>query len=254
MTFFCRGFTLEANNCSLHSADLASLGPEAMLSRAGAKYYERAPCLDRTSHFQNHKLLLTLILKCSSGVPKDWSLHACKLWSLSLAAFTSGASPTSATWLVREQGKQYLQLAAIAPNLETKGSVCLWWCSIVPFCREGVTGRWTSLVATETHSSRLSMGPLQCKESKCRDKMSVNHIFATEFLCSPFMGGAITVNSSSIHSGSMVRIIITDREGREASITEVGKELELRITSFNTGIILTPNQNHNYYGYWFFYY
>jgi hypothetical protein len=49
------------------------------------------------------------------------------------------------------------------------------------------------------------------------------------------MGGAITVNSSSIHSGAMVRILITDREGREASITEVGKELELRITSINNG-------------------
>lgn len=52
------------------------------------------------------------------------------------------------------------------------------------------------------------------------------------------MGGAITVNSSSTHAGSMVRILITDREGREASITEVGKELELRITSLNTGMPL----------------
>jgi hypothetical protein len=58
-----------------------------------------------------------------------------------------------------------------------------------------------------------------------------------KILCSPFLGGAITVNSSSIHSQAMVRILITDREGREASITEVGKELELRITSLNTGII-----------------
>jgi len=49
------------------------------------------------------------------------------------------------------------------------------------------------------------------------------------------MGGAITVNSSSLHTSSAVRILITDREGREASITEVGKELELRITAVNTG-------------------
>ncbi|XP_059483257.1 uncharacterized protein LOC132201254 [Neocloeon triangulifer] len=197
-TFICRGFTFEGNKCSLHSSDLASRGPESLIASPGATYFERAPCLD-------------LLIRCSKNM---------------ITARLQTAEPFFGRIFVRG----YSNICDVTGQGETETTLSIGsQCATFDEKQVGVSLVVQYNPILQRRGDRALNVSCGYGDSLLK---AVNGSITVDG--DPFFGGAISINSSSIYSNSNVKIVITDREGNEASVTEVGKELELRIIAINT--------------------
>ncbi|KAF4517514.1 hypothetical protein B566_EDAN006515 [Ephemera danica] len=209
--FRCRGFTfvvsasdvviIQASSCLLHSADITSAGPNALVALPGALYSERAPCLD-------------LLLRCSK---KEMTMKLRTVDPFYGRIFVRGQANKCDTLGTGKNETILVVRPSCAAFTEdgVNAGIVVQYNAIIQ--RRGDR----ALNVTCSYSSHM--------------QAAVNS--SIEVSGDPFLGGAVSVNSSDVTSAT-VRIVITDRQGREASITEVGRDLELRIIAVNTESVL----------------
>ncbi|CAB3362659.1 Hypothetical predicted protein [Cloeon dipterum] len=197
-TFICRGFTLNDSFCRLHSGDLTSRGPDALVSNPSVVYYEKTKSLDLLIRCSKTKIIARL----RTDEPFFGRIF---VQGYSDVCDTTGQGKKDTTLSIDSHCANFLEngvnvsvIVQYNPILQRRGDKAL-----------NIACGYGDSLLNAVNGSIIVQGD-------------------------PFLGGAVSINSSSLHSTSNIKILITNREGQETSVTEVGKELEMRIVAIKT--------------------